>query len=253
MDIVLYPEDFEFDEASDEAIRTNNQTKTMVNTLTNWLVRGAGRPRAGRRRLHLHFLHNPVEILGEDGKVAGIKFERTGTGRHRQRPRHRRVRRLPGPGRLPRHRLLRLRAARGWSSTQRRGVIPNDGGRVLDADGDPVPGIYATGWIKRGPGGPDRAHQGRRPGDHRLPARGPAGAACRRPPNGGRPSSNCSRSAASTYTTWEGWLKLDAHERALGAAAAPVPTANGPVERERIKVVDRERMVELSRPLEARA
>ncbi|MFP3416510.1 hypothetical protein SB773_34295, partial [Bacillus sp. SIMBA_074] len=32
------------------------------------------------------------------------------------------------------------------------GVIPNDGGRVLD-DGEPVPGLYATGWIKRGPVG----------------------------------------------------------------------------------------------------
>src|SRR6185437_4726654 len=38
VDIVLYPEDFEFDEASDDAIRSNNQIKTMVNTLTNWLV-----------------------------------------------------------------------------------------------------------------------------------------------------------------------------------------------------------------------
>jgi ferredoxin--NADP+ reductase len=32
VDIVLYPEDFEFDEASDDAIRSNNQIKTMVNT-----------------------------------------------------------------------------------------------------------------------------------------------------------------------------------------------------------------------------
>src|SRR5690606_3663605 len=36
---------------------------------------------------------------------------------------------------------------------ERRGVIPNEGGRVLDLDGDPVPGVYTTGWIKRGPVG----------------------------------------------------------------------------------------------------
>ena len=35
----------------------------------------------------------------------------------------------------------------------RRGVVPNEGGRVLDAEGNAVPGIYATGWIKRGPVG----------------------------------------------------------------------------------------------------
>ena len=34
----------------------------------------------------------------------------------------------------------------------RRGVIPNDGGRVLDpAGGVPLRGEYAVGWIKRGP------------------------------------------------------------------------------------------------------
>src|SRR6476620_1555852 len=90
VDIVLYPEDFEFDEASDEAIRSNNQIRTMVNTLTNWLVEEhAEAEEPSSRRLHLHFLHSPVEIYGttddaaNPGKVAGIKFERMqldGTG-----------------------------------------------------------------------------------------------------------------------------------------------------------------------------
>jgi ferredoxin--NADP+ reductase len=36
----------------------------------------------------------------------------------------------------------------------RTGLIPNDKGRVLDADsGSRVPGLYVTGWIKRGPTG----------------------------------------------------------------------------------------------------
>ncbi|MFC4907588.1 FAD-dependent oxidoreductase [Actinomadura gamaensis] len=34
-----------------------------------------------------------------------------------------------------------------------RAVVPNDRGRVLDATGEPVPGAYVTGWIKRGPTG----------------------------------------------------------------------------------------------------
>jgi len=37
---------------------------------------------------------------------------------------------------------------------QRSGVIPNDGGRILDpAAGAPLPGEYVVGWIKRGPTG----------------------------------------------------------------------------------------------------
>ena len=45
------------------------------------------------------------------------------------------------------------------------------------------------------------------------------------------------------YTTWEGWHALDAHEKSLGAAA----TEAGPVERERVKVVDRDEMTRISR------
>ncbi|MFW0787021.1 4Fe-4S binding protein [Gordonia sp. CPCC 206044] len=34
-----------------------------------------------------------------------------------------------------------------------RGVIPNEGGRVTDDTGAPIPGLYVTGWAKRGPRG----------------------------------------------------------------------------------------------------
>jgi len=35
-----------------------------------------------------------------------------------------------------------------------RGLIPNDGGRVIDPEsGEQVAGHYAVGWIKRGPSG----------------------------------------------------------------------------------------------------
>ena len=34
-----------------------------------------------------------------------------------------------------------------------RGIVPNDRGRVIDGQGQPVTGVYVTGWIKRGPRG----------------------------------------------------------------------------------------------------
>jgi ferredoxin--NADP+ reductase len=43
------------------------------------------------------------------------------------------------------------------------------------------------------------------------------------------------------YTDWSGWLKLNEHEIALGAADT------SPIERERVKVVEREEMVRVSR------
>ena len=46
------------------------------------------------------------------------------------------------------------------------------------------------------------------------------------------------------YTTWDGWDRLDAHEMSLGAAYGELP--DGKV-RERVKVVDRQTMIDLSR------
>ncbi|MBM6620176.1 FAD-dependent oxidoreductase [Micrococcaceae bacterium RIT802] len=253
VDIVLYPEDFEFDEASDEAIKTNNQAKTMVNTLTNWLVEQedreeqeeAGTRTPASRRLHLHFLHAPVEITGDDGKVEGIRFERQeldGTGNVR------------GTGEIVDYPVQAVYRAIGYFGSElaevgfdpRRGVVPNDGGRVLGDDGEHVPGLYATGWIKRGPVGlightkgdaletignlledrldlPAAAHADEQAIIDLLVERG------------------------IPFTTWEGWIALDAHERSLGEAAGTIETAAGPIARERVKVVERDEMVRISR------
>lgn len=255
VDIVLYPEDFEFDDASDEAIRTNNQIKTMVNTMTNWLVEEhAESEQPSSRRLHLHFLHSPVEILDSPetpGKVSGIKFERMeldGTGN------------VKGTGEFIEYPVQSVYRAIGYHGSPleeleydaRRGVIPNDGGRVLDADGNHVPGIYATGWIKRGPVG----LIGHTKGDaletvgflleDRLtlpPAENPDPQAI----------IDLLEERGIEYTTWEGWNRLDAHEAALGAswseasAAAAGDGSGDGVVRERIKVVPREEMVRISR------
>ncbi|MFP3460295.1 FAD-dependent oxidoreductase [Arthrobacter globiformis] len=248
VDIVLYPEDFEFDEASDDAIRSNNQTKTMVNTMTNWLVEEhAEAEQPSSRRLHLHFLHSPVEIYDEggSGKVAGIKFERMqldGTGN------------VKGTGEFIDYPVQAVYRAIGYHGSAldeleydaKRGVIPNEGGRVLDADGNPVPGIYTTGWIKRGPVG----LIGHTKGDaletigflleDRLtlpPAQNPDPQAI----------IDLLEERGVEYTTWEGWNKLNAHEAALGASWTEAAEADGGVARERIKVVPREEMIQISR------
>jgi len=239
VDIVLYPEDFEFDEASDEAIKSNNQVKTMVNTLTNWIVEE--QDTGASRRLHLHFLQSPVEILGEDGKVVGLKMERQelqGDGS------------VKGTGEFTDYPVQAVYRAIGYFGTEipevgfdaKRGVIPNVGGRVLDESGEVIPGLYTTGWIKRGPVG----LIGHTKGDaletigHLLEDHAEL-----------KPAAHPSEDAliellnerGIEFTTWEGWLALDEHEKALGAAASE----SGPVQRERVKVVPREEMVKVAR------
>ncbi len=246
VDIVLYPEDFEFDEGSDEQIRTNNQTKTMVNTLTNWLVEE--QDTGASRRLHLHFLHSPVEIYDDPsapGKVAGMKFERTeldGTGNVR------------GTGEIVDYPVQAVYRAIGYFGSElpevgydeRRGVIPNEGGRVINEDGTPVPGIYTTGWIKRGPVG----LIGHTKGDaletigYLLEDRLNLPAASHPDPSS---IIELLEERGVPYTTWEGWLKLDAYERSLGASYIHPDPTTGEIVRERVKVVDREEMTRISR------
>lgn len=247
VDIVLYPEDFEFDEASDEAIRTNNQIKTMVNTLTNWLVEEhAESEQPSSRRLHLHFLHNPVEIYdaGTPGKVGGIRFERTeldGTGN------------VKGTGEFVEYPVQAVYRAIGYHGSplegleydSRRGVIPNDGGRVLDASGHHIPGLYVTGWIKRGPVG----LIGHTKGDA-LETIGFVLEDRLHLPSADNPDPQAVidllEERGIRFTTWEGWNRLDAHEASLGAEWTAGNPGSGVV-RERVKVVDRDHMIGISR------
>lgn len=246
VDIVLYPEDFEFDEGSDEQIRSNNQTKTMVNTLTNWLVEE--QDTGASRRLHLHFLHSPVEIYEDPanpGKVGGMKFERNeldGTGNAR------------GTGEIVDYPVQAVYRAIGYFGSElpevgfdsRRGVIPNEGGRVIDESGTPVPGIYTTGWIKRGPVG----LIGHTKGDA-LETIGFLLEDRLNLPAAEEPEEDSIikllEDRGVEYVTWEGWLKLDAYEKSLGASYIHPDPATGELIRERVKVVDREEMIRVAR------
>nr|WP_209068167.1 FAD-dependent oxidoreductase [Arthrobacter pigmenti] len=249
VDIVLYPEDFDFDEASEQQIATNNQTKTMVKTLTNWLVEDDGPDsRVASRRLHLHFLHSPVEITDSPetpGKVANIRFERTqlnGTGS------------VEGSGEYVDYPVQAVYRAIGYFGSElpevgyddRHGVIPNEGGRVIDESGNPVPGIYCTGWIKRGPVG----LIGHTKGDA-LETIGFLLEDRLNLPAAEHPSEdaiiNLLEERGVRYTTWEGWLRLDDHELKLGANYAHDDGTLPELVRERVKLVPREEMISISR------
>jgi len=232
IDVIVHPEGFELDEGSMQAIRESKSVKLVVDVLQNYLAK---EPTGAAHRIHIHFCQNPVEILGEDGRVVGLRTEVTeldGTGNVR------------GTGEFVDWPVQAVYRAIGYYSDNlaglpfdvKNGVIPNDGGRVIDIDGLPVPGAYVTGWIKRGPVG----LIGHTKSDaaqtielllsdvERLPA-----------------PSMPTRSAVDSYlngrgiqfTTWEGWERLDTHEISLGEAQG----------RERVKVVPREDMVRISR------
>ncbi|MBD8061669.1 FAD-dependent oxidoreductase [Oceanitalea stevensii] len=236
VDVIVYEEDFEFDEGSEAAIRSTNQTKQVVKTLTDWTLRDPEELTASRR-IHLHFLHRPVEILGTD-RVEGIRTERTelvGDGTVR------------GTGVFVDTPVQAVYRAVGYFSSpidgvafdHVAGVVPNDEGRVLDEDGEIVTGLYATGWIKRGPVGLIGSTKS---DAQQTIAHLVADAEAGRIAPGAAPAEPDALIAALEErgvptTSWSGWELLDAYERSLGEAEG----------RERVKVVPRDEMTRVSR------
>lgn len=248
VDVIVSEEDFDFDEGSEESLRSSNQQRQVVKTLTQYASTDPAKQTASRR-IHLHLFESPVEIVAdEQGNVSAFRTERTqlvGDGS------------VKGTGKFTEWPVQAIYRAVGYFSSaipgvpfdSRRGIVPNLAGRVVTEAGsaETVPGLYATGWIKRGPVGligstksdaqetianlvddAQSGHLGVTPGSPErllalLDERGVA------------------------YTTWHGWELLDAYEQSLGAAEE-LP---GDGVRERVKVVSRQAMTDISRGAEA--
>jgi ferredoxin--NADP+ reductase len=229
VDVVVHPEGFEVDDASMEHIGRNKQAKMVLDTLANWVGR---EPTGKPHRIHLHFLEQPVEITG-DGAVETLRTERTrlvGDGT------------VEGTGLVTNWDVQAVYRAVGYRSSSvvglpfddRAAVVPNDGGRVLDLDGERIPGAYVTGWIKRGPIGlightkSDAAETVA----HLVAETSPT--ATSRDPE-----------AVNAFLVERGvdvadldhWLRLDQHEIALGESAGRV----------RVKVAGRDEMLAAGR------
>ena len=230
VDVVIYGEDFVFDESSQRAIESSKQLFVINKIFDQWRAREPG---SASRRLHLHFYAKPLEIRGEDA-VESLRYERTepdgaggavGTGEIREIP------------------LQAIYRAVGYRGTvlpgipfdSRRGVIPNHEGQVVCDDNTVMPGVYATGWIKRGPVGLI--------GHTKSDAMETIQHVVKDQASWWNPAQPEEESVSALlhsrgvrYTNLEGWQRLDAKERELGEARG----------RERLKLVPREEMLEVS-------
>lgn len=237
IEVIVDPEDIDYDAASEEARRASKSQDLVCQTLEGYALR---EPKGAPHKIYMHFFESPVEILGEDGHVVGFRTERT---------------RLNGDGTVSgtgEYRTWDVQAvyhAVGYRSDEVRGVpfdaeravIPNDGGHVLDPEtGEPITALYTTGWIKRGPVGligntksdaketTDMLLSDWREG--RLPE----------PTQPGQDEvlAFLEKDKGLAITTWEGWYRLDAAERAAGE----------PEGRERKKIVEWDDMVKHAGP-----
>jgi ferredoxin--NADP+ reductase len=109
-----------------------------------------------RKRIELRFLRSPVEIRGE-GRVEAVdvvrnELIRDDAGLLRARPVGDELETIEC-GLVLRSVGYRAVPLPDVPFDERRYVLPNERGRVLSLEGEPVPGVYAVGWIKRGPTG----------------------------------------------------------------------------------------------------
>ncbi|HAT35930.1 MAG TPA: pyridine nucleotide-disulfide oxidoreductase, partial [Rhodospirillaceae bacterium] len=100
-------------------------------------------PEGKDKRLHFSFYSNPVEVLGDD-KVVAVKLEKTEV----------REGRAVGTGKFVNVPCGAVISAIGYRGEIFDGVdFDERGGVAVNEDGRVAPGVYAVGWIKRGPVG----------------------------------------------------------------------------------------------------
>src|ERR1700749_942784 len=154
-DVIVDPPDMELDPASRAFLGSGDADKTTrvnVETLQEFSERT---PEGKDQRIVLRFLTSPVEIKG-DGKVQSIvvgknelveedgRLVAKDTG-EREEIEGGLILRSVGYTGIP---------IEGVPFDQKRGLILNEGGRVLDShDSGHKAGHYTAGWIKRGPRG----------------------------------------------------------------------------------------------------
>ncbi|MGW1770362.1 FAD-dependent oxidoreductase [Streptomyces sp. NPDC002104] len=191
-----------------------------VEVLRGWAAAPAS---GGDRRIALRFFLRPVEVLGgPDGRVTGMRFERTapdglggvtGTGVYEDVPAQLVLRSVGYQG-VP---------LDGLPFDERRGTVPHAAGRVL-REGRASVGEYVAGWIKRGPTGVI--------GTNRPCAKETAssllqdaGALARRDRE--RDPLEALRAAGLRPVRWPGWLAIETAEaelgRSLGRRSVKIP------------------------------
>jgi ferredoxin--NADP+ reductase len=202
------PNDLDLEPVSAALVESDRVVARNVDVIRSWsehVLDGT------HRHIHLHFHSRPAELRGT-GRVSSVVVERTtvddsgaahGTGETYE----------VGAQLVIRSVGYRGVALDGVPFDERRNVVPNVEGRVVDADGTPVPGLYVAGWIKRGPTG----IIGTNKKDAAATVASLLADLEERGSKGGEGVERTLREQGVDVVTLAGWRSIDAAERALGA------------------------------------
>lgn len=149
-----------FDASGESASLATSDRRVRGNlvAMRDWAPAGlcqqeSSAPHGAGRSLRVRFWLRPVEIFpSSSGTVGGLRLERTRLTADGV---------FEGTGEFERLDAQLVLRSVGYQSVPLPGVpfdarsctVPNAAGRVLDAAGQPLPGEYVAGWLKRGPTG----------------------------------------------------------------------------------------------------
>ena len=205
-------------ESRNQATEFGTANRTMVRKLRTLRRMAERDPSEQRKRIVFRFFASPVRLLGTD-RVEAVVVGRNEVDRHSDG--HLEIRTTGEESVIETSLVLSAIGYRGAPMIglpfdDRRCVVPNRGGRVVDAD-KTVPGAYVTGWIKRGPTGIIGTNKKcARESVHALVA----DAAARRLPTGATLSADAVtevlRKRKLDVVPYAGWKAIDRDERRAG-------------------------------------
>jgi len=221
-DVIVRADEVALDPLSAHAldVRDDRTTRKKLEILEEF----AARPPSGKpKRLVIRFLVSPVEIIDDgSGRVGGLRLVRNRL--EREANGSLKAVATDHEERLPVGLVFRSVGYRGvpidgLPFDERRGTVPNAGGRVVDPASGRLVGFYVAGWIKRGPSGvigtnkPDAAETAAA-----MLEDAAAGAVLSPADPDPAAAAACVRSRAGMYLSQEDWLRVNAIETARGAA-----------------------------------
>jgi ferredoxin--NADP+ reductase len=233
VDLVVDPSELELDPVTQRLYAGHEHAMDLFKARLLRELPVSGRD--GQRQVQLRFLLSPTQVLGDE-RVSGLRVVRNELvyedGAARARPTGEEM--ILDCGLVLRSVGYRGRPVPGVPFDRLRCVVPNQSGRVVDADlemPNPHLGIYVVGWAKRGPSGVI--------GTNKSCARETVNAllddyvgGLLAPPIAGLDSLRSLLATTSAIGTAD-WKAIEEHERALGRSQS----------RPRVKLVTIEEML----------
>ncbi len=212
-DVVVNSQDLVLNPASELELAQSSKAQKNYQVLKEFSERSlTGKP----KRIHLVFFRTPVSIYGQN-HVESISFG---------------VNRLEGVAGSQKAVLTDERDVLstglvfrsvgyqgcplpGAPFDTKKCIVPNDKGQVLDENGQPVSGLFVTGWIKRGPSGV----LGTNKGDSAETVATLLSQLATLPPCS-TPTSDALSCLFERHSvvSFDDWKKIDDHEKQLGSS-----------------------------------